>query len=291
MSAVAPPRTTAVPVLKPSSLAEGLRRRAEHPDYLVLAGGTDAMVLLHTGRLHPPGVLDLWGLDELRVRQVRPEGVTLGALTTFGDVLREPDLLAGWPLLVEAAATVGAVQIRSRATLGGNVINASPAGDSLPALAVYGAELELASVRGLRRVDIGAFYRGYKDLDLAADELLVAIHLPRPEPGLVQRFRKVGTRRAQAISKLSLAMTLARSADGGRLTDVRIAAGALGPYVLRLSGCEALLEGATLDAALVQQASAAAEQEVRPIDDIRSTATYRRVVAGRVLARFLSDLS
>lgn len=291
MSVVPPPRRPSVPVLRPTTLAEALRVRGEHPDYLVLAGGTDAMVLLHTGRLSPPGVLDLWGVDDLHELDLRSEGARLGALVTFAALLDQPDVAAGWPLLVEAAATVGAVQIRARATLGGNVVNASPAGDSLPALAVYEAELEIASAaRGSRRVPLAAFYRGYKDLDLAPDELLVAVHLQRPAPGLVQRFRKVGTRRAQAISKLSMALTLARGADGRRLADVRLAAGALGPYVCRLPLTEALLEGSELTEALVEQVRQSVEREVSPIDDVRSTASYRRVVAGRVVARFLTEL-
>lgn len=287
---VAAPRPGQLTVLRPASLDAALAARAEHPSFRPLAGGTDLMVQLHAGVPAPAGVIDLWGLDALRELRVEATGVRLGALTTFAAILTDPDLLAGWPLLVEAAAGIGAVQIRNRATLGGNVVNASPAGDSLPPLVVYGAELELASVRGRRRVPVLDFYRGYKELDLAPDELLVAVEIPRPSTGLLQRFRKVGTRRAQAIAKLSVALLLARDAASGRLYQVRLACGAVGPTVLRLPGSEALLEGQELTPALIEAVRAEVEAEVRPIDDVRSSADYRRRAAGRIVARFLSDL-
>ena len=287
---VLPPRPRELPLIRPSSLDEALAARAEHPGYLLLAGGTDLMAQLHAGLIWPSGVIDLGGLPELAGLSVSPGRVRVGAMYTFGRMLRDADLAAGWPLLVEAAATVGAVQIRNRATLGGNMVNASPAGDSLPPLAVYEAELELVSLRGTRRVPLLDFYRGYKELDLAEDELLVAVEIPRPNTGTLQRFRKVGTRQAQAITKLSVALCLLRDQQDGRLRHVRLACGAVGPYVLRLPGAEALMEGALPGPGLEEAVRRKVEEEVRPIDDIRSTAEYRRKVAARIVARFVGEL-
>ncbi len=279
-----PPRD--LPYLGPTTLADALQERASHPDYTVLAGGTDVMVQLHAGVLSPVGVLDLSGIQELTRVQVTDAALHLGATVTFSALLRDPDILAGWPILVQAAASVGSVQIRNRATVGGNIVNASPSGDSLPPLAVYGATVELTSTRGSRRVPLVELFRGYKELDMAPDELLTKITVPRPGPGTIQRFRKVGTRKAQAITKVSAALLLER--DGAQVTDAAISLGAVAPHVVRLPEVEAMLEGRALTPELIQRVADEVQRRVKPIDDLRSTAEYRRKVAARIVARLLT---
>ena len=276
-------------VVRPSSLDEAVGVLAARPELRVLAGGTDLMVGVHAGGERPKAVLDVWGLDELRTVSVRDGHVVLGASTTYADLIRRPEVADTVPLLSQAAASVGAVQIQNRGTLGGNIVNASPAGDTLPPLVVYDAELELRSVRGWRRVRIERFYTGYKQMDLAPDELLVRILVPIPPADTVQWFRKVGTRRAQAISKVVGAGSARRSRHG-QLSSVRLALGSVAPTVLRLVRTEAVLEGRRPTSALVDTVRRSARDEVCPIDDVRSTARYRRLVSGNIVARFVAGL-
>ena len=273
----------------PTSLTEAARALSESPDLRVLAGGTDLMVLVGAGIETPEAVLDLWGVDELRGVSVEEEWVRIGALTTFSELMRRPEVAGNLPLLAAASSEVGGVQTQNRGTLGGNIINASPAADSLPPLAVYGAILELYSVRGRRRVPFNQFYSGYKVMDRAADELLEAIHIPIPAPGSHQWFRKVGTRRAQAISKVVGAATV-KLADDGSIEDARIALGSVAPTVIRLPATEALLVGQRPSVSLAAAVRRSVMAEIRPIDDIRSSASYRRSTSGNIVARFITDL-
>jgi xanthine dehydrogenase small subunit len=190
------------------------------------------------------------------------------------------------PALVEAAATIGAAQIQNRATIGGNIVNASPAGDSLPVLLATGASFELGGPRGTRIVPAEAFWVAYRRTALAPDELLLRVRIPIV-PARSVRFRKVGTRRAQAISKVVIAV--AWREDEGRWRDVQLALGSIGPVPLRATATEAALEGATPDASTAAQAAAVLAAELHPIDDVRSTADYRREVAGRVLQRLIRE--
>jgi len=276
-------------VVQPADLTAALGALAERPDLVVMAGGTDLMVGLHAGVFRPKALLDIWGLDELRGISVEDDVVRIGALTTYSDLMRDAVIGQRLPLLAQAATEVGAVQIQNRGTLGGNVVNASPSGDSLPPLAAYEAELELASSRGRRRVPVCSFYTGYKAFDLADDELLCALHVPLPAAGATGWFRKVGTRRAQSISKVVAAALVHRTADGA-ITDARVAIGAVAPTVLRLPVTEGLLEGATPGGDLVERVRQQVMAEVVPIDDVRSTADYRRQVSGNIVARFVSEL-
>jgi CO/xanthine dehydrogenase FAD-binding subunit len=225
-----------------------------------IAGGTDVMVLFEAGKLAHRKWISIRGLAELRGIEVGPEHVTLGALTTYTDVRRSAILAAEFPMLGEAAAVTGAIATQNRGTLGGNIVNASPAADTPPALLVYDAELELLSKRGSRWVPYAQFHKGYKQMDLAADELLARIRLPRRFAGWRHYYRKVGTRRAQAISKVCFA-----GVKSGN--DVRVALGSVAPVPLLLNGNLAA--------------------EISPIDDIRSTARYRMRVARNLLEEFL----
>jgi CO/xanthine dehydrogenase FAD-binding subunit len=215
--------------------------------------------------------------------------VSLGALTTYTDVRRSRVLQSEFPLLGRAAAETGGLAIQNRGTLGGNVANASPAADTPPALLAYGAEIELVSSNGSRRVPYADFHTGYKQTVMRPDELIARIHLPRPRPGATHHYRKVGTRRAQAISKVCFA-ALAEMDEGGRVGEVRLAFASVAPVVLRCRKTEAVLRGRRPDEAVAGEAAAELSREIVPIDDVRSTANYRRRVAVNLLRDFLSKL-
>jgi CO/xanthine dehydrogenase FAD-binding subunit len=274
----------------PATLAEALALLADDagPPWRPVAGGTDLLVHV-TGEIGEPPerVIDLWSLDELRGIEVEDGTLRMGALTTYSQLRRSPTVVQHAPALAAAAATIGAAQIQNRGTIGGNVINASPAGDTLPVLLALGATMVLASATGERRVGADDFWPSYRVTACRRDELLVAIEVP-VIPGRHARFRKVGTRRAQAISKvvMSLAWT-----DGDRdaWTDVRVALGSMAATTVRAPATEAVLEGARPTRETADAAAAALVGEVQPIDDVRSTAAYRRLVAGRVLHRLIRD--
>jgi CO/xanthine dehydrogenase FAD-binding subunit len=263
------------PVHRARSLDEALALRADHPHATVLAGGTDVMVFLELGAINPTSFLDLHGCKDLR--GISGDGRTIGALTTWTDIARHaalPDALR------ECARTVGAPQIQNRGTVGGNIANASPAGDSLPVWLALDAVFELASVRGVRHVPAAEFWLGYRKTAMAADELLVRVHIhPRPTDHL--HYRKVGTRLAQAISKVVLAGRL-RVADGV-VTDARVGLGSVAPTPIRARHVEAALVGHPVNPA----AADAVAGDITPIDDIRSTADYRRTVARNVIRSWL----
>jgi CO/xanthine dehydrogenase FAD-binding subunit len=273
----------------PRDLAAALDRMAREPGvWRPFAGGTDLMVLLEAGALPHRKFLSLWKLPELRGIDVTYEHVTLGALTTYSEIRRHEILDRDFPLLCHAAAETGGIATQNRGTLGGNIANASPAADSPPALFVYDAEIELVSGRGSRWVPYVEFWTGYKQLDLDPDELIRRIRLPRNKNGWNQYYRKVGTRRAQAISKVCFAAAAIMNAR--RIGDVRLALGSVAPTVLRATETENILRGQTLSHAIVHAAQVALAREIAPIDDMRSTARYRRRVAQNLLAEFCESV-
>ncbi len=244
------------------------------------AGGTDLMVLLEIGQLPHKRFLSVWKLPELRGIGASAEHVTMGALTTYTEVQRSDVLQREFPLLCRAAAETGGVAIQNRGTVGGNIVNASPAADSPPALLAYDAEVELLSARGARWVPYSTFHTGYRATVLAPNELLSRIRLPRNTAGWRQCYRKVGARKAQAISKVCFAA--AARMENGSIADVRIALGSVAPVPLRCVRTEAAVkEGGDALAALAA--------EISPIDDFRSTAQYRARVARNLLREFLSE--
>ena len=272
-------------LLVPRSLDEALRRLATDPSLRPFAGGTDLMVQLEAGLLKPGRYLSIWALRELRGVRETPDGVAIGALTTYTDVRRSP-LLAPYPLLAQAAAETGSVATQNRGTVGGNIANASPAADTPPALLVYDATIELVSASGSRRVPYDTFHTGYKQMDLRPGEIVAAVHLPRRADGWRDSYRKVGTRRAQAISKVCFAGSVRMK--GVTVADVRLAFGSVAPTIVRARHAEDAVRGRALDARVVQDAVAALGQDISPIDDIRSTAKYRSAVAANLLADFLA---
>jgi xanthine dehydrogenase small subunit len=270
--------------VRPRDLDEALATRAAHPDWMVLAGGTDLMVNANQ-RAAPAGILDLWRLAPICFVRVADGAIAIGAGTTWLEVDRHAGVRTHLAPLAAAAREIGALQIQARATLGGNVGTSSPVGDSLPVLLALDAELEVASVRGRRRVPYRDWCTGYRTTGLAPDELVVAAHVPIPGPTTRTTWRKVGTRRAQSISKVmgAAAITL----DGDVVTSARVALGAIADRPIRIAAVEAAVSGLPL-AAAAEAARAAVRAAIRPIDDVRSTAAYRREVAENLVARFFS---
>jgi CO/xanthine dehydrogenase FAD-binding subunit len=272
------------------NLSEALALLAREPGtWQPFAGGTDLMVLLEAGKLAHERFLSLSKLAELRGIVVTADAVTMGALTTYTQVQNHPILQAEFPLLCCAARETGSIATQNRGTLGGNIVNASPAADSPPALLVYDAEVELVSARGARWLPYHGFHTGYKKMLLAPDELLRLIRLPRRAKPWRQYYRKVGTRKAQAISKVCFAG--AAQMEAGMIRDVRIALGSIAPIVLRAVKTEEVLRGAKLAPEIMAAAKETLFREISPIDDIRSSARYRLRVAQNLLEEFLSQLA
>jgi len=274
----------------PSDLASALEWMQREPGaWKPFAGGTDLMVLLEAGKLPHRRFLSIWKLPELRGIEVGPDHVMIGALTTYTAVQGHETIAREFPLLCRAAAETGGIATQNRGTLGGNIANASPAADSPPALIVYDAELELVSAGGARWLGYRDFHTGYKQIRLRPDELIRRIRLPRTRATWKQHYRKVGTRRAQAISKVCFAG--AARIEHGRIADVRIALGSVAPTVVCAAQTEKLLRGELPSRAVLQGAQAALAREIAPIDDMRSTARYRGRVAQNLLAEFFEILS
>src|SRR5882762_1726709 len=265
-------------LISPANLSEALNLLArDEGAWQPFAGGTDLMVLLEAGKLPHRNYLNIWNLSELRGIEVTDNQVTLGSLTTYTEIQDHETLRAEFPMLCQAASETGGLAIQNRGTIGGNIVNASPAADSPPALLAYNAELELLSVRGSRWVPYQSFHTGYKQTIMQPDELLARIRLPRQPGKLTHFYRKVGTRKAQAISKICLAAT-ARVYEG-TVDHIRIALGSIAPVPLRCRKTEAVLQGAMLDETAIEKAHAELSREIVPIDDIRSTKNYRLKVS------------
>ena len=270
-------------LLQPRSLTDALKMLRDEGPLVPMAGCTDLYVSLNFGTLKDTRFLNLWGLDGLRTIEVRGDALAIGAMATHTDLIRSPLVRKRIPMLAAAAREVGGVQIQNRGTLGGNVANASPAGDTLPVLAAAEAIVVLRSADETRRVPFTAFYTGYRQSVRRAGELIVGFEIPAIRGA--QWFRKVGTRAAQAISKVVIAGVAPSTGSGQAGGSVRIALGSVAPTVVRATRTEAALAaGATLE-----DAQRTLLDEIAPIDDIRSTAEYRRRVAANLLARFWTD--
>ena len=276
-------------LVAPGKLAAVLKLMASEPGvWLPIAGGTELMVQYGAGRLGARKLVSLWGLPELRRIERTDDELLIGAGCTYTDLRNHPQVAQEFPLLAHAASWTGSIANQNRGTLGGNIVNASPAADSLPALMVYEAELLLVSAGGTRRVPYVDFHTGYKQTRLAVDEIIAGIAL-RPQFASHYAYsRKVGTRNAQAIAKLCLA-GLGKLADN-KIEDVRLAIGSMAVTPLRLRRTEETLLGREWTPALAGEARQAMEAEVAPIDDIRSSAAYRLHVAGNLLQEFLEGL-
>ena len=281
------------PIESPRTLADAysvLASSTTEAQITPLAGGTDVMVRI-TGEIGEPPerLVDLWRLDELRGIDANADVITLGALTTYTEIRGSAVCREHIPALVEAASTIGAAQIQNRGTLGGNIANASPAGDTLPVLLALDAEIVVGSARGERAIAASDFWVAYRRTALAPDELILRIRIPI-SGGREARFRKVGTRRAQAISKVVMAVAWhAEGREGGAWRDVRVALGSVADRPIRAGAAESALEAQPPTRETADAAAEALASEITPIDDVRSSADYRRVVAARVLHRIVRD--
>ena len=260
-------------LLQPTSVRNALELMAQNR-VVPLAGATDLFVALNAGTLEGNRFLNLWSLRPLRRIMVQDGMLSIGALATYSAIIASRLVRRHLPILAAAAREIGGVQIQNRGTLGGNVANASPAGDTLPVLAVVEATVVLQSLEGTRRVPFTGFYTGYRKTVRRPDELIVALEIPTVGTG--QWFRKVGTRAAQAISKVVMAAV--------RSPVPRVALGSVAPTVVRLPRTEALLARGDIESAVAEL-----EREIQPIDDLRSSADYRRAVAGNLLRRFWAE--
>ncbi|HSY37830.1 MAG TPA: FAD binding domain-containing protein [Acidobacteriaceae bacterium] len=278
----------------PPTLNEALTLLAENPgQHTPLAGGTELMVALAAGRLTQKSLLSINHLPELRFIHATSESVTLGANSTFTDIRRNPTIARDLPLLIQSASWTGSIANQNRATLGGNIVNASPAADTPPALLVYNATVTLISATATRTLPYSHFHLGYKRTALQPDELLHSVSIPRIYSAHQHFIRKVGTRNAQAISKTALAAIALL--QNQTIQEIRLAAASLADRPLRLHATEAALQNASLAPAdfptTLRRARAALASESHPIDDIRSTARYRSAVAANLLEQFLRALS
>jgi len=274
----------------PGSLRATLSLLASEPGaWLPIAGGTDVMVQYAAGKLAARKLVSIWNLPELRQIEVLAHEIRIGAGCTYTDLRRHEVVGREFPLLAAAARWTGGIANQNRGTIGGNIVNASPAADSLPALLAYGAELILVSVRGERHLPYISFHTGYKKTLLAQDELIQAVSLARQFSEYVSYARKAGARNAQAISKVCIA-ALGRTKNG-IVDDVRIALGSVAPVPLRLHETEQAILGKRIDSPTLDRVREAVTAEIRPIDDIRSTARYRSAVAGNLVIEFLNRLS
>ncbi len=270
--------------LRPASLTEALAARAEHPDWMLLAGGTD--LLVDSNHRKPPvGMLDLWRLAALGGIRQGDAAIEIGAGATWLEIERHPLVRVGFLPLAQAAREIGARQIQARGTIGGNIGTSSPVGDSLPVLLALDAEIEVASVRGRRRIAYRDYCTGYRKTALAADELIISVHIPTPAAATRMVWRKVGTRKAQSISKVMGAAAIVL--DGNVVVSARVALGAVADRPIRLSAVEQAVVGLTLRQA-GEAARVAVPAAISPITDIRSTTEYRRDVAANVVARFFT---
>lgn len=267
--------------LRPRSLTEAVRYLADDPALVPTAGCTDLMVRGPEALHRMEKVIDLLAIPETRGIRETEGAIEIGATTTFTEIGRSPVVRAAFPSLAEAAGQVGGWQIQNRATLGGNIANASPAGDSLPVLLALDAVLVIASAGGLREIPYAAFHTGYRETALQPGEIVARVRLPFLPEGSVQAFRKVGTREAQAISKVVVAM-VCRVADG-RVAELRLAAGSVAPTPVPL---KTTVQGLEI-AEAAERAGREAADGVQPIDDVRSTAEYRRFALERVVRRMV----
>ena len=267
-----------VDVVTPVSLDQALRSLAKG-GYRVLAGGTDVLVQLRDGILQDKKLLNISQLEELKYIRADAASLHIGALTTFSRIAESAAVRKFAPMLAQAAAKVGSVQITNKATIGGNLGNASPSGDSLPPLYALDAGLVLASAGGRREVPVKDFMKGYKQLDLRKDELITEVRvrkMGRDEDGV---FLKHSLRFGEAISVVSACIWVRRGKRRREFSDARIALGAVAPTIVRALGSEAIVKGGVLDESRIEAASKAVTESISPITDVRGSLEYRRDMA------------
>ncbi len=274
-------------VVNPETLDEAIQARAQIDGALPLAGGTDIMVYMESGQLEPRPIINLYSVADRPVEPTLDGELRFHPLSTYRHARVLDEVHETFPMLATAAREISVLALQSRATWIGNVANGSPAADGVPPLMAYDAELEITGPGGSRTVELHDFYQGYKQMDLNDDELITALTLPLPNDDWEEYFRKVGPRRFQAISKTLLSGRI--NLDDGRIEDIRLVFASVAPYTLRATETESVLRGEDLTPNLIERAEEALQDEIQPIDDIRSNKQYRRSVTGNLLKDFLSD--
>ncbi len=277
------------PVINPTSLDEALEVLAAKSNIKPLAGGTDIMVYMDTGVFPASTLLNLYSIQDFSKTPEFSDGhLKLNPLSTYQHARTDQAIVNAFPLLAIAAKEISVLAVQSRATWIGNVANASPAADGVPALMAYDAMLKLSSKDGQREVPLHQFYQGYKQMDLQPNELITEIQLPPLDPGWKDYYRKVGTRRFQAISKTLLAGRIKLN-EGRVIEDIRLVFASVAPYTLRAVQTESVLRSRPLTPEIIDEAAQAIQDEISPIDDIRSTETYRRQVTTNLIRDFLNS--
>ncbi len=276
------------PVYLPRTIAELWKCLTENPRALLYAGGTDLLVNMRNGNIDPPALICLERLAELKGVEESPDTVRVGACTTLADLLYHPLMQKHFPVLIKSLQVLGSPLIRQMGTIGGNICNASPAGDTLPPLYVLQAEVELKSAGARRTLPIAEFICGLRQTKLQPGEIVSAIILQKSPEYNIHHFEKVGLRKSLACSIVSLAALLNVSPEG-IIESARLAWGSIGPAVVTSKACEELLIGKKLNAATLATAAAKIRQEVSPIDDVRADAAYRRDVCGNLLLRLAKE--
>jgi len=272
--------------ITPKTIAEAVAAKREF-GYPVLAGGTDLIAQWKSSGLPHSGIICLSAIEELKTIREEGENVVIGAMATHSDIYDSAAVRRYLPALATACRTVGALQIQNRGTIGGNVMNASPAGDTLPALLAYDADVELAGAGAVRAINFTKFYGGYRQTMASKEEIVTRFVLSKPPEGERAAFMKVGTRQAQAISKVSGCFRACVNADN-EVESVAIAYGSVAEVPIRCPRTEGFLLNAELNGVTIEEAVRLVKEEVRPIDDIRSTGAYRRHAASVMLKRFLA---
>ena len=273
---------------KPKTVGEALALVALKPGvYPILAGGTDIVAQWRAGTIKPEGLIDISALGELAEIKATKAHIEIGALATYADIAANADVRERLPALADVCASVGGAQIQNMGTIGGNVMNASPAADMPPVLVALEADFIAKDLKGDSAIGSDDFFVGYKRTALEPGKLLAAIRIPLPGDDELTRFYRIGARRAQAIAKVSMCLR-ARIAHGG-IEWIRIALGSVAPTVVRAPGTEALLSGKAINTGLIDKARRSLADEMSPIDDVRSTADYRKYAAVGMLMKFLRE--
>lgn len=272
-------RLSDIDVVAPTTLEEALSVLHEKSGRIKpIAGGTDAIIQLKDGLLQTRELLDISSLGRLRYILREDSTVRVGALTTYSEIIESSVLKSSCPMLVDASKTIGVIQLQNRATIGGNLANASPAGDTIPPLYALAATITVQNHRGTRNIPIEKFFLDYRTIDLRPDELITEISFEAVENPCDATFLKLGLREAHFISVANLAIWVRWAPDGKSFSDVRVAMGAVAPVVVRARKCEDFLRNQTLEDAAVWEAGQIASSESSPITDVRGSAEYRRAV-------------
>ena len=282
-------RTEPFEFYQPSTLQQASRLLKDNgPGGRFLAGGTDLVIAMKEKGLLPKYVVDLKRVPGLSgIRENGDGAIALGALTTLYEIETSALIKNKYPFLAQGAAEVGSIQIRNRATIGGNMANATPSADTAPALIALNATAKIASASGERTVKLEDFFKGPGQTVMNPDEILTEVTIPNPGPSLVGEYIKFSPREMMDLAYVGVAVAYNLAASDKKCTNVRIVLGAVAPTPIRAKRAEAALEGQVLSETLAEKAGQIAAEEAKPISDVRSSADYRRAMVGTMTKRAL----